>query len=55
MIDIGPRTNTEVIVREVGPDGTVHGVIQNAHGDIVGIVDNLDTGNLHGMHDHKMS
>jgi len=54
-IDIGPRTNTEVIVGEVGPDGRVHGVIQNAHGDVVGTVDNLDVGNLQGIPDQKMS
>ena len=45
-VDIGPRTNTQVIVGEVDPDGTVHGVIQNSHGDVVGTVDNFDAGNL---------
>ena len=54
-VDIGPRTNTQVIVGEVDPDGTVHGVIQNAHGDVLGTVDNFDAGNLQGLHDQKRS
>ena len=54
-VDIGPRTNTQVIVGEVDPDGTVHGVIQNAHGDVVGTVDNFDAGNLQGLNDQKRS
>jgi hypothetical protein len=53
IVDIGPRTNTQVIVGEVDPDGTVHGVIQNAHGDVVGTVDNFDAGNLQGLDDQK--
>jgi len=55
ILDIGPRTNTQVIVGEVGPDGSVHGVIQNAHGDVVGTVDNFDAGNLDGLREQKMS
>jgi len=55
IVDIGPRTNTQVIVGEVGPDGTVHGVIQNSHGDVVGTVDNFDAGNLQRLRDQNMS
>jgi hypothetical protein len=55
IVDIGPRTNTQVILGEVDPDGTVHGLIQNAPGDVVGTVDNLDAGNLQGLRDQRRS